>query len=208
MANTKLKDFNTYKQILAEGGFIIAAGSGPAPFVQPNVGAHFVTIVGTTDDGKFLVADPYPKTADKNVVAWDAQQMMRSIFGAVVLYEKDTIKTSGSINGASSPSDVTESGIVDHSQELAPLEDKLATLNIVTPERNDSTAVEWADKAHEGVQSRQTLKADSFAEEFQNSIEIEMNVAKEAARVDEALRAISESMNQDELLKKATNAAK
>jgi flagellum-specific peptidoglycan hydrolase FlgJ len=97
MADAKLNDFNTYKKILAEGGFIIAAGSGPAPFVQPNVGAHFVTIVGTTDDGKFLVADPYPKTTDKNVVAWDADQMMRSIFGAVVLYEKDKVNASSSL---------------------------------------------------------------------------------------------------------------
>jgi hypothetical protein len=87
MGPNSLKDFEAYKKILEDGGVIIAAGTGPAPFVMPKDGAHFVTIRGITKDGKFLVADPYPKTPDTNTVAWDAQQIMNSTFGAVVLYK-------------------------------------------------------------------------------------------------------------------------
>lgn len=85
MGPNSLKNFEAYKQILSEGGVIIAAGSGPIPFVSAPK-AHFVMIRGVTNDGKFLVADPYPKTPDTNTVAWDANQIMQSTFGAVVLY--------------------------------------------------------------------------------------------------------------------------
>jgi hypothetical protein len=87
MGEGAIKRFEAYKQILKDGGVIIAAGSGPFPFVTPDVGAHFVMIRGVTADGKFLVADPYPKTPDTNTVAWDASQIMQSTFGAVVLYK-------------------------------------------------------------------------------------------------------------------------
>jgi hypothetical protein len=86
MGPNSLKNFEAYKKILEDGGVIIAAGSGPAPFVAAPA-AHFITIRGITKDGKFLVADPYPKTPDTNTVAWDAQQIMNNTFGAVVLYK-------------------------------------------------------------------------------------------------------------------------
>jgi hypothetical protein len=82
MAN--FKDFNAYKEILKNGGMILVAGSGPAPFVPQNIGAHFVLIRGISADGKFLVADPYPKTPDTNTVAWDADQIIEGTFGAVI----------------------------------------------------------------------------------------------------------------------------
>jgi hypothetical protein len=78
------KDINAYREILKNGGMILVAGSGPAPFVAPSVGAHFVLIRGITEDGKFLVADPYPKTPDTNTGAWNAQPILDGTFGAVV----------------------------------------------------------------------------------------------------------------------------
>lgn len=77
------KDLNAYKEVLQNGGMILVAGSGPVPFVTAPQ-AHFVLIRGMTTEGKFLVADPYPKTADTNTVAWDANQIINGTFGAVV----------------------------------------------------------------------------------------------------------------------------
>lgn len=80
---TNFKNIDAYRQILKNGGMILVAGTGATPFVAPKDGAHFVLIRGMTSDGKFLVADPYPKTGDTNTVAWDANQMMHDTFGAV-----------------------------------------------------------------------------------------------------------------------------
>ena len=77
------KDINAYKEVLQNGGMILVAGSGPVPFVAAPK-AHFVLIRGMTTDGKFLVADPYPKTADTNTKSWDANQIINGTFGAVV----------------------------------------------------------------------------------------------------------------------------
>jgi hypothetical protein len=77
------KDINAYKEVLQSGGMILVAGSGPVPFVTAPE-AHFVLIRGMTTDGKFLVADPYPKTPDTNTKSWDANQIINGTFGAVV----------------------------------------------------------------------------------------------------------------------------
>ncbi|MET0979817.1 MAG: phage tail tip lysozyme, partial [Candidatus Saccharimonadales bacterium] len=77
------KDINAYKEVLQNGGMILVAGSGPVPFVAAPQ-AHFVLIRAVTTDGKFLVADPYPKTADTNTKSWDANQIINGTFGAVV----------------------------------------------------------------------------------------------------------------------------
>lgn len=77
------KDINAYKEVLQNGGMVLVAGSGPVPFV-PAPAAHFVLIRGITADGKFLVADPYPKTSDTNTKSWDANQIINGTFGAVV----------------------------------------------------------------------------------------------------------------------------
>jgi hypothetical protein len=85
MKKPDLHNIEAYKEIFKKGGKIIAAGSGPSPFVQAPA-AHFVIIRGITDDGKFLINDPYPKpdAPDTNERPWDANQIMNGIFGAVV----------------------------------------------------------------------------------------------------------------------------
>jgi predicted double-glycine peptidase len=81
------KDINAYKEVLEKGGLIIAAGQGAIPFVQAPE-AHFVIIRGIDSDGKFIIADPYPKTAnpsDTNDKPWDTNQIIGATFGAVAL---------------------------------------------------------------------------------------------------------------------------
>jgi hypothetical protein len=153
MARAKLKDFETYKQILQDGGVIIAAGSGPTPFVDASIGAHFVMIRGVTSDGKFLVADPYPKTPDTNTVAWDANQMMHSIFGAVVLYNADGIKPTSTTE---KPLDATRNHVSssDRGEEGTKSSSVLTAADIpavMTPATNESSAQQAVDRAKRAV---------------------------------------------------------
>ncbi len=149
MADSKIKDLETYRQIIKEGGIIIAAGSGPIPFVQPKDGAHFVTIRGVTEDGKFLVADPYPKTPDTNTVPWDADQMMNSIFGAIVLYNSDTVQPQGAIEKSSpSPS------------ELAILEAENNTMTDMVGEKTQPSEAETQPQQDGLLKIDHTSKAD------------------------------------------------
>lgn len=76
------KDINEYKEILDNGGLVMVAGSGAVPFVAAPQ-AHFVLIRAITPEGKFLVADPYPKTEDTNEKAWDTGPIIDGTFGAI-----------------------------------------------------------------------------------------------------------------------------
>lgn len=90
LGNDALKNIDTYRMILSNGGLIMVAGKGPAgnvgaslPFVSSDVGAHFIIIRGMDQNGNFLITDSYPKTRDTNTTAWSASELLSKVFGAV-----------------------------------------------------------------------------------------------------------------------------
>lgn len=87
----KMKNADTYRAVLSNGGLIVAAGNGPAgnkaaslPFVPIDIGAHYVIVRGVDQNGNLLIADSYPKTADTNTKAWGISDFLGKVFGAVV----------------------------------------------------------------------------------------------------------------------------
>jgi hypothetical protein len=79
---TDYNDFNAVKRVIDAGGLVMLAGQGGIPFV-PAPQAHFILIRAITPDGKFKIADPYPKEPNENDKDWDPQQLLTSSFGGV-----------------------------------------------------------------------------------------------------------------------------